>query len=99
MTSSYQTRHTDFPRQNLLAALWSNRTDQRPAFVTQIGYRILMIGGALLMFPPAHGYEGGYACGKSVGMALGCALREWLSVLRLPGGRASTWGRASEYRC
>jgi protein-S-isoprenylcysteine O-methyltransferase Ste14 len=42
----------------VLAALWSNRTDKRPAFVTEIGYRILMIGGALLMFPPAHGYEG-----------------------------------------
>jgi protein-S-isoprenylcysteine O-methyltransferase Ste14 len=42
----------------LLAALWSNRTERRPAIGIEIRYRIPMAVGALLMFVPAHGYEG-----------------------------------------
>jgi len=42
----------------LLAALWSNRTEGRPPIGTEIRYRIPMILGVLLMFVPAHGYEG-----------------------------------------
>lgn len=41
-----------------IAALWSNRTEKRPAVGTQIRYRIPMLIGALMMFVPAHGYEG-----------------------------------------
>jgi len=70
----------------VLAAAWSNRTEQRPAFATEIGYRILLIGGALLMFPPAHGYEGrlrlwhvgwGGAWLCVAGVALGIAVAWW----------------------
>jgi protein-S-isoprenylcysteine O-methyltransferase Ste14 len=42
----------------LLAAMWSNRTEGRPAIGAEIRYRVPMIIGALLMFFPAHGYEG-----------------------------------------
>lgn len=41
-----------------LAARWSSQTEKRPAIATEIIYRILMIIGTLLMFIPAHGYEG-----------------------------------------
>jgi protein-S-isoprenylcysteine O-methyltransferase Ste14 len=36
----------------LLAALWTNRTERRPAIGAEIRYRIPMIIGALLMFFP-----------------------------------------------
>jgi protein-S-isoprenylcysteine O-methyltransferase Ste14 len=42
----------------VLAAAWSNRTEKRPAIATEIRYRTPMIVGVLLMFVPAHGYEG-----------------------------------------
>jgi protein-S-isoprenylcysteine O-methyltransferase Ste14 len=42
----------------LIAAGWSSRTESRPAVGPEIGYRIVMIIGALVMFVPAHGYEG-----------------------------------------
>ena len=70
----------------VLAAAWSNRTERRPAFATEIGYRIPLIGGALLMFPPAHGYEGrlrlwhvgwGGAWVCVAGVALGIAVAWW----------------------
>jgi protein-S-isoprenylcysteine O-methyltransferase Ste14 len=41
-----------------LAALWSNRTENRPGIAAQIRYRVPIVIGALLMFVPAHGYEG-----------------------------------------
>ena len=42
----------------LLAARWSQPTAGRPALSAQVRYRIPMILGAVLMFKPAHGYEG-----------------------------------------
>ncbi len=42
----------------LMAAGWSNETVSRPALGPEIRYRLLMGCGALLMFVPAHGYEG-----------------------------------------
>jgi protein-S-isoprenylcysteine O-methyltransferase Ste14 len=41
-----------------IAALWSNRTEKKPGIGAEIRYRIPMGIGALLMFVPAHGYEG-----------------------------------------
>jgi protein-S-isoprenylcysteine O-methyltransferase Ste14 len=41
-----------------IAASWSNRTEKRPGIGAEIRYRIPMGIGALLMFVPAHGYEG-----------------------------------------
>jgi protein-S-isoprenylcysteine O-methyltransferase Ste14 len=40
------------------AAGWSNRTESRPSLGPEIRYRLLMALGALIMFVPAHGYEG-----------------------------------------
>jgi protein-S-isoprenylcysteine O-methyltransferase Ste14 len=70
----------------VLAARWSSRAEKRPAVVTEIGYRLLMIVGVLSMFIPAHGYEGrlrlwhvGWAgawlC--SAGVAVGIAIAWW----------------------
>ena len=42
----------------LLAALWSNQTEKRPAIGTEIRYRIPIFFGMPLMFVSAHGYEG-----------------------------------------
>jgi protein-S-isoprenylcysteine O-methyltransferase Ste14 len=40
------------------AAGWSNRTVSHPAIGPEIRYRLLMGIGALILFVPAHGYEG-----------------------------------------
>jgi protein-S-isoprenylcysteine O-methyltransferase Ste14 len=40
------------------AAAWSNDTQRQPSTATELRYRILMGIGALVMFVPAHGYEG-----------------------------------------
>lgn len=41
-----------------IAARWSNQTEARPAIRSEVRYRIPMILGALILFIPAHGYEG-----------------------------------------
>jgi len=65
----------------VLAAAWSNRTERRPAFATEIGYRIPLIGGALLMFPRRTAMRAGSALhvgwsapGVRAGVALGIAV-------------------------
>ena len=40
------------------AAGWSNRTESRPPIGPEIRYRLLMGIGSVIMFVPAHGYEG-----------------------------------------
>jgi protein-S-isoprenylcysteine O-methyltransferase Ste14 len=40
------------------AAGWSNRTESRPGLGPEIGHLALMGLGAVIMFVPAHGYEG-----------------------------------------
>jgi protein-S-isoprenylcysteine O-methyltransferase Ste14 len=42
----------------MVAAAWSNDTQSQPPVATENRYRILMGIGALVMFVPAHGYEG-----------------------------------------
>ncbi|HTB68482.1 MAG TPA: isoprenylcysteine carboxylmethyltransferase family protein [Steroidobacteraceae bacterium] len=42
----------------MVAAAWSNDTQSQPSSATELRYRILMGIGALVMFVPAHGYEG-----------------------------------------
>lgn len=42
----------------IAAARWSDRTEERSAIGNALGYRSAMILGAVLMFIPAHGYEG-----------------------------------------
>jgi protein-S-isoprenylcysteine O-methyltransferase Ste14 len=65
----------------LAAAGWSNRTESRPSVGPEIGYRLWMGVGAVLMFVPAHGYEGplrlwhvgwmgAWACAALVGVGM-----------------------------
>lgn len=42
----------------LLAAIWSNRTAASPPIGEMVRYRVPMLLGAVLMFIPAHNYEG-----------------------------------------
>jgi protein-S-isoprenylcysteine O-methyltransferase Ste14 len=42
----------------IAAAAWSNDTQSRAPIAAEIRYRVLMGIGALVMFVPAHGYEG-----------------------------------------
>jgi protein-S-isoprenylcysteine O-methyltransferase Ste14 len=41
-----------------LAAAWSNPTEKRAGFSKEIGYRLVQTAGVLMLFIPAHGYEG-----------------------------------------
>ena len=70
----------------VVAAGWSDRTESRPSVGPEIGYRILMLIGTLIMFVPAHGYEGplrlwhigwtgAWACAALVGV--GVAIAWW----------------------
>ena len=70
----------------ILAALWSNRTEARPSISGEVRYRIPMIIGSLLLFVPAHGYEGrlrlwhigwrgAWVC--VAGVAIGIAVAWW----------------------
>jgi protein-S-isoprenylcysteine O-methyltransferase Ste14 len=69
----------------LLAALWTNRTEARPAVESGLPYRAAMLAGTVLEFVPAHGYEG--------------ALRlwhiswtgAWLCVAMIAVGLVFTW--------
>lgn len=42
----------------LAAMFWSNRTEKRAGFGAEIGYRMVLIFGGILLFIRAHGYEG-----------------------------------------
>jgi len=42
----------------IAAALWSAKAEKRASFGTELGYRIVLILGALIFAVPAHGYEG-----------------------------------------
>lgn len=42
----------------LIAAAWSARTEKGAGVASQVGYRALMILGAVALGIPAHGYEG-----------------------------------------
>lgn len=42
----------------LAAALWSNRTEKRAGVGGEIVYRVPMLAGTVLVFVPAHGYQG-----------------------------------------
>ncbi len=73
----------------VLAALWSNRTENRPAISSEIRYRIPMLIGVALMFLSARGYEdtlrlwrvdrsGAWLC--AAGVAVGIAFTWWARV-------------------
>ena len=75
----------------IVAAAWSNRTESRPPFGPEIGYRLLMGIGAVIMFVPAHRYEGplrlwhvgwigGWLCAALVGVGVAVA---WWARLHL----------------
>jgi protein-S-isoprenylcysteine O-methyltransferase Ste14 len=75
----------------VVAAGWSNRTESRPSVGREIGCRVLMGIGALIMFVPAHGYEGplrlwhvgwtgGWLCAALVGVGVAVA---WWARLHL----------------
>ncbi len=70
----------------IAAAWWSNDTENRPPLQQVIGYRIVNSIGVLIMFIPAHGYEGalrlwhigwdgGWLCAALV--AAGIAIAWW----------------------
>ena len=42
----------------LAAAWWSNSTEKRPGLRAEVGYRVIQLLGIVLLFVPAHGYEG-----------------------------------------
>jgi len=42
----------------LLAAGWSARTERRVGVKGELGYRLVLIAGAIIFFPRAHGYHG-----------------------------------------
>jgi protein-S-isoprenylcysteine O-methyltransferase Ste14 len=73
----------------VIAALWSNRTEKRPAVNSEIRYRIPMLIGIALMFLSADRYEdtlrlwrvgrnGAWLC--VVGVAAGIAFAWWARV-------------------
>lgn len=70
----------------LLAALWTNRTERRPAIGTEIRYRIPMIIGALLIFFPEGGalhlwHIGRYGAWLCVaGLAIGIGFAWWARI-------------------
>jgi len=75
----------------IAAAGWSNRTERRPSVGPEIRYRLLMLSGTLVMFVPAHGYEGplriwhvgwrlGWVCAATVGAGIAFA---WWARLHL----------------
>jgi len=72
----------------IVAAGWSNRTESRPPLGPEIRYRLLMGMGALILFVPAHGYEGSLRLWH-VGWAVG-----WLcAALVLIGVLFAWWAR------
>ncbi len=42
----------------LAAALWSDRAEKRVGLGNEIGYRLVLIAGAVALAVPAHGYRG-----------------------------------------
>ena len=42
----------------LVAALWSGKTERRVGLQGQLAYRIVLLAGAVLLLPRAHGYHG-----------------------------------------
>ena len=40
------------------AALWADPAQKRAGFMAEARYRVLWLAGAVLLFIPAHGYEG-----------------------------------------
>lgn len=42
----------------IAAAAWSRTTEKRVGLKGEIGYRIVLIAGAIILFPRAHGYAG-----------------------------------------
>jgi protein-S-isoprenylcysteine O-methyltransferase Ste14 len=68
-----------------VAAPWSNRTEKRPGIVTEIRYRLPMLIGALLLFVPAHRYEGPLRWWHVGRMGA------WLCVALVAAGIAFAW--------
>lgn len=82
----------------IAAAGWSNRTESRPSIGPEIRYRLLMGIGAVIMFVPAHGYDGplrlyhvgwtgAWVCTALVGVGVGIAWWARLYLGRLWSAR------------
>jgi protein-S-isoprenylcysteine O-methyltransferase Ste14 len=69
----------------VLAALWSNRTEKRPAAGNEIRYRIPMLIGVALMFLSTDGYEDTLRLWR-VGRS-----GAWLCVAGVAAGIVFTW--------
>jgi protein-S-isoprenylcysteine O-methyltransferase Ste14 len=73
----------------LLAAAWSAKTERRVGMKGELGHRIVLIAGALVLFPRAHGYhgplrlwqitlDGAWVCAAFI--ALGFAFTWWARI-------------------
>jgi protein-S-isoprenylcysteine O-methyltransferase Ste14 len=82
----------------IAAAGWSNRTETRLALRAQLGSSLLLAVGGVLMFVPAHGYDGplrlwhvgwtgAWACTALVAMGIAIAWWARLSLGRLWSAR------------
>jgi protein-S-isoprenylcysteine O-methyltransferase Ste14 len=69
----------------IAAARWSGQTEERSAIGNALGYRSAMILGTVLMFIPAHGYEGPLRLWH-IGLR-----GAWISVVIVAAGIACAW--------
>ncbi len=90
----------------ILAASWSKRTEAQPPIGAMLRYRAPMLAGTLLMFVPAHGYEGAlrvwhvgwiaaWACVAIVGLGIAIA---WWARLYLGSLWSSHITRKADHR-
>lgn len=69
----------------LAAALWSNRTEKTPGLATEVRYRIPMLLGAVVLFYPAHDYDGPQRLWRVHWLSA------WTCVLLIALGMAFAW--------
>lgn len=73
----------------LAAAAWSAKTERRVGIKGELAYRLVLIAGAIVLLPPAHGYhgplrlwhvtlDGAWAC--TTLLALGLAFSWWARI-------------------
>jgi protein-S-isoprenylcysteine O-methyltransferase Ste14 len=69
----------------LAAALWSNRTEKTPGLAAHLRYRVPMLLGAVVLFYPAHSYEGPLRLWRTGWLAA------WGCVLLIALGMTFAW--------
>lgn len=69
----------------LVAALWSTKTERRVGMKGELAYRMVLVAGALLFFPRAHGYHG------PMRLWLVTLDQAWVCIVLLALGFVFTW--------